>query len=307
MKLFVNYQEGASSLLETIERDSTALNEQTNKENLYDLYKQGKLATISSGQLPPDKPNLNVNWFAYHVGNANQDLKINHKLNKPFKYLFLNALPRDHRVLLLRELNSRFLLGESLWSDLMGAMDGQIKKLPDRYDTPRDDLIDHLSLVDNSAKINIDLYHDTYFSLVTETVFWDQPYGMLTEKFYKSVMACHPFIIAANPGIYDYIHELGFKTFEPWIDESFDKEKNLNIRMHMICNQVELLSRSNLRQFVRDTWPIVEHNANRLIEICKTWDQDTVKKVLQFHLTHNIDATKDQVIMTNRYKEKESA
>lgn len=306
MKVFVNYQEGASSILETLKRDGHAM-DKTLDFDLYDYYQQGKLALISSGQLPPDKPNLNVNWFAYHTVDRNPEIQVNHKLNKPYKYLFLNALPRDNRVLLLRELNSRMLLGESLWTDLMGGMNGQSKHLPERYEAPRDDLLDHVALCHNSAYINMDLYHDTYFSLVTETVSWDQPYGMLTEKFYKPVLACHPFIVAANPGIYDYIHELGFKTFHPYIDESFDKETNIDLRMHMIANEVDKLCRSNLRQFMKDTWPIVEHNANRLIEIWKGWHQETVEKIMRFHLDLGINAKEDQIVMTNRYSKESVA
>ena len=300
MKVFVNYQEGASTLEQTLVRDSEALSKKLNY-NLLEKYNNNQLATITSGDLPPEKPNVNVNWFAYHTVDRNPEIQINHKLDKPFKYLFLNALPRDNRVLLLKELNARMLLGESIWTDLMGALNGYPKRLDSRYEKPIEDILDHLALCHNSAEINVDLYHDTYFSLITETVHWDQPYSMLTEKFYKPILACHPFIVAANPGVYDYIHSLGFKTFEPWIDESFDKETNLNVRMHMICNEVDKLCRSDLKQFMRATWPIVEHNANRLIEIWKSWQTDTVGKIMQFHVDHNINPSSDQIVITDRY------
>jgi hypothetical protein len=50
-------------------------------------------------------------------------------------------------------------------------------------------------------------YIDTYFSVVTETIF-DYPYTFRTEKIWKPMIMGHPFVAAANRGYYRDLHSV---------------------------------------------------------------------------------------------------
>ena len=92
-----------------------------------------------------------------------------------------------------------------------------------------------------SADYNVDDFVHTKISVVLETVF-DGPKIHLTEKIFRPIACGHPFILAAGPGSLDYIKSYGFKTFSPWIDESYDEETDSVSRLHKIVNAMQQFS-----------------------------------------------------------------
>ena len=109
------------------------------------------------------------------------------------------------------------------------------------------------AVVDGSA------YRDTYFSLVTETVF-NYPYSFRTEKIWKPVAIGHPFIAVANAGFYRDLHNLGFKTFGHLIDESFDTIQNSQDRIERIAAVVEDLCQQDLASFLSECYNVCKYN-----------------------------------------------
>ena len=68
---------------------------------------------------------------------------------------------------------------------------------------------------------NSENYKSTYFSIVTETLFYE--FGnYLSEKTWKPIAHLHPFIFVGRPGMLKFLHSLGFKTFSEYWDESYD-------------------------------------------------------------------------------------
>jgi hypothetical protein len=114
--------------------------------------------------------------------------------------------------------------------------------------------------------LNSKLYTDSYFSLVTETVF-DYPYSFRTEKIWKPVAIGHPFIVVGNQGYYRDLHQLGFKTFGNLIDESFDSISNNTDRLERIAQVVTDLCRQNLASFVKDCYNVCKYNQQHLAEL----------------------------------------
>jgi hypothetical protein len=109
------------------------------------------------------------------------------------------------------------------------------------------------AVVDGSA------YRDTYFSLVTETVF-NYPYSFRTEKIWKPIAVGHPFIVAANAGFYRDLHNLGFKTFGHVIDESFDTIQNSQDRIERIATVIEDLCQQDLASFLSECYNVCKYN-----------------------------------------------
>lgn len=54
-----------------------------------------------------------------------------------------------------------------------------------------------------------------------------------TEKTYKPISAGMPFVMVASQGFLYRLRKMGFRTFHPWIDESYDQEPDWKIRTEM--------------------------------------------------------------------------
>ena len=56
----------------------------------------------------------------------------------------------------------------------------------------------------------------------------------LSEKIFKPIYCCQPFIVFGNPGTLKELHNLGFKTFSDFWDESYDEDYNFTSRLGKI-------------------------------------------------------------------------
>jgi hypothetical protein len=95
-----------------------------------------------------------------------------------------------------------------------------------------------------SARYCPDDINRTKISIVLETVFDDQRIH-LTEKIFRPIACGHPFLLAAGPGSLEYLRSYGFETFDPWIDESYDKEINGFLRLKKIIQSMHKLIEIN--------------------------------------------------------------
>ena len=146
-----------------------------------------------------------------------------------------------------------------------------LKLLPKQYETPAfRNNIDHVptagtvkfNLFNNTwgdAVVDGSAYRDTYFSLVTETVF-NYPYSFRTEKIWKPIAVGHPFIAVANRGFYRDIRNLGFRTFGHVVDESFDLIDNSQDRIERIAQVVEDLCQQDLASFYKECYNVCKYN-----------------------------------------------
>lgn len=118
-------------------------------------------------------------------------------------------------------------------------------------------------------------FENSYFSVVTETLYYRE-YGtpnqlyvehvpaliglFLTEKTYKPIAMKHPFILLAPAHSLRALRERGYKTFSPFIDESYDEIENDELRLKAVVEEVKRLSQSDLVEFTYQVKDIVEHN-----------------------------------------------
>jgi hypothetical protein len=124
-------------------------------------------------------------------------------------------------------------------------------------------------------------YEDTYFSLVTETIF-EYPYSFRTEKIWKPIAIGHPWIAVTNAGFYRDMHNLGFKTFGHLIDESFDQIENSQERIERIAQVVEDLCQQDLASFLQECYTICKYNQQLHIELASTWRSQFSDRFQQF-------------------------
>lgn len=120
------------------------------------------------------------------------------------------------------------------------------------------------------------LYEDTYFSLVTETSFPFEKfhYGnfynsltevgrILSEKIFKPIGMKHPFMVVSNPRTLELLRSTGYKTFSPWIDESYDLIDDDASRLIAIAKEAKRLCELNgeeLYTFLTNCKEVCEYN-----------------------------------------------
>ena len=144
---------------------------------------------------------------------------------------------------------------------MLEEFENRIKSLPPMY-------LDTNDLVTNQAHITheTDLYYEnSYFSVVSETNFYSNSDSgrFFSEKAFKPFASLHPFILVALPNSLPLLHQLGYKSFHPLIDESYDSEIDDSIRLLKILKEIERLcnlSDIELRHFLTIAKPIVVHN-----------------------------------------------
>lgn len=106
------------------------------------------------------------------------------------------------------------------------------------------------------------LWQNSFVHVVNETVFYDHKLH-LTEKIFKPIVALRPFLLVAAPGNLAYLQSYGFKTFDTWIDESYDKITDPDTRLHMILHEITRLCNLSPRQLSemhQDMLPVLQHN-----------------------------------------------
>jgi hypothetical protein len=99
--------------------------------------------------------------------------------------------------------------------------------------------------IENSKK---DLYTSSYVHIISETRFLEGVSSFISEKTWRPVNNLQPFIMVSSPNMLKKLHELGFKTFHPFIDESYDSEFDHKTRMSMIYAQIEKLNTMPLQE-----------------------------------------------------------
>jgi hypothetical protein len=142
-----------------------------------------------------------------------------------------------------------------------------IKDMPPLYLDTDELHTNRAELTDSTAKY----YEDSYFSVISETTFYykesTQNSRFITEKTFKAIIMNHPFILVAIPKSLEVLKELGYKTFSPWIDESYDQEMDDNKRIIMVANEIERLcnlSQQELEKFLVAAKEICSYNYNIL-------------------------------------------
>lgn len=85
--------------------------------------------------------------------------------------------------------------------------------------------------------VNPEWYNSTYFSIVSETLI-NGPIW-LTEKTFKPIANYHPYMIAGQAGALQYLHKLGFESFENLFNECYDQQAHYADRLQTIKLNVD--------------------------------------------------------------------
>jgi len=134
--------------------------------------------------------------------------------------------------------------------------------------------------------VKTDHYEKTRFSVITETAYSNKhvsrriqedngdfdsptiPCGFATEKTFKAMLGRHAFVAVSTPGFLQQLRKMGYATFHPYIDESYDLIENDQERMIAIVQQIQKLCDMDdvkWHEFQQQVEHIIYHNAQMLL------------------------------------------
>jgi len=145
---------------------------------------------------------------------------------------------------------------------------------------------------------NIEYYQNAFCSIVTETYCFEE-FPFFTEKIFKPIAFCQPFLVHGNPNSLKELQNMGFKTFNRWWDESYDEladhkrfEKILTVIL-----EISLWSVEKINSVYQEMIPILEHNYKNFRETLPIlYDKEIIK--IKRHILAIIN---DIHIQTNHY------
>jgi len=109
------------------------------------------------------------------------------------------------------------------------------------------------------------IYNKCWFSFVCETnAEFGPPY--MTEKTARLLAGKRMFVAFAPRYYLQRLKDMGFRTFDTVIDESYDSEKHFETRMHKAWQQAELLCTLDPADIHKKVSCILDHNQKLLLE-----------------------------------------
>lgn len=211
---------------------------------------------------------------------------------RPNKYLMKIRNNRTHRVAILYNLTNDDLLKYGDWSFLTNSNFNKfdVENIISQYKLKNIDLnkieqlykqIPHLLQSESNNDYNktnawTDLdcipHLNSYFEILFETLI-DGNHKSFTEKVFKPIANFQPFLLVTFRGGLKLLKELGFKTFDGFIDESYDEIEDTSLRLEKIYEEIKKLchmSNEELHNWYWSMEDILLHNQKLLLNYHKT-------------------------------------
>jgi hypothetical protein len=221
-------------------------------------------------------------WFPDHellYWHRNQTVPagdINFK-SRPYNFTILNRTHKWWRATIMTDFQRLGILNQSLWSYNTNLSVGD-----DPADNPIE--VDTLDLgtdietflqqgpytcdnltteQHNDHHLHVHAhYSQSYCHIVIETHFdADQSGGaFLTEKTFKPIKHGQPFVIVGAPGSLQALRNLGYRTFDHAIDNSYDLETNNTRRWQKVLQAIKKINQCDLDSWFASCVDDIQHN-----------------------------------------------
>ncbi len=109
---------------------------------------------------------------------------------------------------------------------------------------------------------NIDLYKNTYISVITETKF-NEDVIFPTEKIFKPLALGHPVILFASAGTLALLKDMGFRVdwcgIDPSYNDIIDHKERFVATTNILLNWINLSTDEKIKR-ITDSMPTIRHN-----------------------------------------------
>jgi len=216
---------------------------------------------------------------------------VNNIKNNKKDFLLLTRHWKQHRLFLINRLH-RLGLENSLVSWEASYYNQKMVDYVKQYD----DNIEFFDMLKTSRHVDVDdlvsvwgygseskqIYVDTYMSIVTESIFFQDdvnfPSGFISEKIWKPIGHCQPFILAGPSRSLQYLRDrFGFKTFHPYIDETYDMVDDDLQRIKLIENEMEKFANKTKEEkieFLENVKDICFYNLDLFLQYDKNYTKE---------------------------------
>ena len=172
----------------------------------------------------------------------------NKNLLREFNYTFNNIMPYANPPIVYPT-NTIKQHAEKFGYTIDTRLKKWIDKIP--YTLEGDDVKDKLSfdiydkILQSGINVVIESHFDPFWNFKGHTYedFRQFSPAFPTEKTYKAIGCSRPFIVVSTPEFLKEFRQMGYKTFSPYIDETYDTIVNDNDRMHAIVNEVNRIAK----------------------------------------------------------------
>lgn len=185
-------------------------------------------------------------------------VKQNYDCKKEKSFLCLNRRLHKHKFKVLEELNNQNYLEDTFYTAVKSYTNLSTNSFIDFPKQLDGDIMygEKLSVADEHLyRINPNWYYKSKLNIVTETIFYTNEIH-ITEKTWKPIYLGIPFVVAASKNHLKNLKEFGFKTFDKFIDESYDNI-NGDEKIPLIIEQAKNLSKIYNNSDILD---IIEYN-----------------------------------------------
>jgi len=243
----------------------------------------------------------------------------NRRFIKKKHFLCFNRRPKEHRIAIFSEIKTNINLVNKSIVTLGGYIDNIVPNyvqaiknyVRDDYKFGKEKLINYVKNLDptihhtydeadlennKASNINFIEHNNTFLNIVTESSTISEII-FFSEKTFKPVYACQPFIIFGNPNSLKKLKELGYKTFDKWWDESYDDELNFTRRLEKIIdvmNEISTWSLDKCFNVTNEMESVLVHNFNKL-----TSDDEMIKL---YNFLSDFDNNTDNIFAINKMK-----
>lgn len=206
------------------------------------------------------------------------------------KFLNFNRIPKLHRVLLYGMFNSVEELKDSAITTLGASENGakdafhafvsndvnsdftyknDLLRFYSTYDSSQHAWYDEPDMENNKASsLNLEAHSKTFINIISESLIHPTTI-FFSEKTFKPILVCQPFILVGNPHSLRSLREQGYKTFSRWWDESYDEEEDFYKRFEKISKLIIEISQwddEKCYSITQEMLPTLMHNFNVLLE-----------------------------------------
>ena len=194
-------------------------------------------------------------------------------------FLSVGFAPHQHRVDLVKfyekeNYNDDKVLWSALWKN---------KTISDEFHWPVNGKQEDWCMEMNLNEYGQNPYLHSYLEIVAETVF-DGTATQLSTAPFKPMVNLQPFIYVTSCGGLKVLQSLGYKTFEFFIDESYDDIEDNVVRMKKIQSEIKRVCNMNKNE-LHDSYykmkDILIYNRNNFLSKGKTRVIDTLQKYLE--------------------------
>jgi len=244
--------------------------------------------------------NRSSRYFQHNLKSNDVSQILNYE-EKKYHFLSFNQYPHHHRVKIISEIHKNNIIDKFLISynpkfyDTLGGVrydyENQLKDLG--Y---IDDYKLFISLEEKKVDFETNFkisgygfedirpYKESAMSLISDTIFF-KPQGFVSEKVFKPIMYLQPFLVAGPPHYLKDIRDMGFKTFNGLIDESYDEELDDKVRLEKVIGEIIRLSNlpiEELKDKLRESEETLIYNQMKLLSFdYETSEIDSVKAIIK--------------------------